>query len=240
MDALITELESRFSRITNQCYPLEWDENHITFSLMREMRETFTRRKVHYKGFTKIVEWFSYKNKSKRVESAVGDISLLVNIQFSTGESLKGVAFIEAKRDSDRDFFQSISLPQLERIHANAPYSQLLFYLHKSESLPLKFPDSGTWRSNMWASPINTALRKLQQVQTSDNMNTLRVSLPFSTFITARLFWGLDLDYREEARKLALEGLGNFTPPPFLGVINVHYEDQIPINEQLSDLWEVI
>jgi hypothetical protein len=98
MKELTDELEERFSKIIHKNHPFGWDENHITYSLMQEMRECFTKRQVTYKGFTKIVEWFSYKNKG-RTESAIGDISLLVNIQFSTGEQLRGVAFLEAKRD---------------------------------------------------------------------------------------------------------------------------------------------
>jgi hypothetical protein len=92
----------------------------------------------------------------------------------------------------------------------------------------------------MWASPTNTAIRKLKQLSPSRNQSILRVSLPFSMLITSRYFWGHDLDYREDAYKLALEGLGDFTPPQFLGVINVYYEGQQPFNVDIADRWEPI
>lgn len=239
MRTLVNELERRFSRITMDNYPLEWDENHITYTLMKEMRDAFSKRRIQYKNFSKIVEWFSYKNKGK-AESAFGDISLLVNIQFSTGERLRGVAFLEAKRDSASGNFGSISLAQLEKIHSNSPYSHLLLYLHKRQELPMKFPDEGTWESNIWASPVNTAIKKLEQLRPSDNLSTLRVALPFSMLITSRYFWGLDLDYREDSYKYALGGLGDSVPPSFLAVINVYYEGQVPDDIILNDTWEAI
>src|SRR6185437_1935407 len=122
MRELVEDLERRFTDITRGNYPLEWDENHITYSLMKEMRSVFTRRRVYYKNFSKYVEWLSYKNKGN-TEQAFGDIALLVNIQFSTGEQLRGVAFLEAKRDCEKGNFESIRLDQLNRIHGNAPYA---------------------------------------------------------------------------------------------------------------------
>ncbi len=121
-------MEKIFLRVTKDCYPYEWDENHISYSLMKELREIFTQRKVKYKGFTKIIDWFSFKNKGK-VEMNFGDISLFVNIQFSTGEVLRGVAFLEAKRDSGSKNFESISISQMERIVKQAPYAHMLYYL---------------------------------------------------------------------------------------------------------------
>ncbi|WPQ61265.1 hypothetical protein SIO70_23180 [Chitinophaga sancti] len=239
MQRLISELEETFTNVTQGNYPLEWDENHITYSLMKAMRSMFQKRQVRYKGFTKTVEWFSYKNKGKS-ESIAGDISLIVNIQFSSGEKLRGVAFLEAKRDSSNDNFESMSVDQLERIHAKIPYSHLLLYLHKTQEWPLKFPDESTWRSNMWASPSNTAIQMLKQVSKSDNWRTLRVSLPFSMLITSRYFWGHDLDYREDSYRLALEGLDGIAAPQFLGVINVYYEGQTPDDTRVSDNWELI
>jgi hypothetical protein len=239
MRQLVMDLERVFADVTAGNYPLEWDEDHITFSLMREMRKIFDFRQVRYDGFEKIVHWLSYKNKG-RAESVYGDISLLLNIQFSSGERLSGVAFLEAKRDYDRGNFEGIRVPQLERIVRNAPYAHLLLYTHTAANLPLKFPDDGSWLSHIWASPINTALPKLRQLNPVENDSVLRVSLPFSMLLTSRFFWGLDLDYRQESMQLALEGLPNQPPPQYLAVINVFYNRQAPINVALSENWEQI
>ena len=75
MRKLVKDLKSVFAGITAGNYPGEWDEDHITFSLMREMRTLFDFRRIKYKGFEKIVHWQSYKNKG-RTETLFGDISL--------------------------------------------------------------------------------------------------------------------------------------------------------------------
>lgn len=92
----------------------------------------------------------------------------------------------------------------------------------------------------MWVSPSNTVIQKLPQIRPIDNWKVLRIALPLSMQITSRYFWGHDLDYREDAFKLAMEGLGNFTPPQFLGIINVYYEGQAPVIVDVPDTWEEI
>jgi len=51
---------------------------------------------------------------------------------------------------------------------------------------------------------------------------------------------GHDLDYREDAFKMALEGMGDFPAPSFLGVIDVYYEGQGPIIGAMPVNWEPI
>jgi hypothetical protein len=239
MNELIPELEEIFTSVTAGNYPMEWDENHVTFSLMREMRALFPSRTIRYRGFEKTVSWISYKNKGK-TETRYGDISLLINIQFTSGEKLTGVAFLEAKRDSDRGNFDEIRVPQLERIVQNAPYAHLLLYAHSAESLPIKFPDDSDWKSHIWASPVNTALPKLRQCEHAENAKILRVCLPFSMLLTSRFFWGLDLDYRKESIELAINGLPNLPAPQYLGIVNIFYRGQAAVEVALPDNWEQI
>jgi hypothetical protein len=237
--SLVRDLERTFASITAGSYPTEWDENHISYSLMKEMRSLLGFRRIKYDGFEKIVHWLSYKSKGT-IETRFGDICLLVNIQFSTGEVLRGVAFLEAKRDNNRGKFEEITMPQLERIFQSAPYAHLLLYVHYAQTLPLKFPDDASWRSHIWASPLNTALLKLRQLRPVDNDNVLRVSLPFSMLLTSRFFWGLDLDYRADAFQTALGGFPGLGSPQYLGIVNVFYDGQAPVNISLSDNWEEI
>jgi hypothetical protein len=239
MRRLVEDLERAFVGITAGSYPGEWDEDHITYSLMRELRSLFDLRRIKYNGFEKIVHWLSYKNKG-RTETQFGDISLIINIQFSSGERLAGVAFLEAKRDNARGNFEEIRIPQLERIVEHSPYAHLLLYVHQSQNLPLKFPDDTYWPSHIWASPINTALPKIRQLRPTDNKTVLRVSLPFSMLLTSRFFWGLDLDYREESFQIALAGSPDRRSPQYLGIINVFYDGQAPVGIALSDNWEQI
>jgi len=133
-----------------------------------------------------------------------------------------------------------MDLPQLDRIYANMPYAHLLLYTYREYDLPLKFPNDREWKSHLWVSPLNTARRLLKQVRPNDNSKVLRTSLPFTMFLTSRIFWGHDLDYREELYKHIVDGNSKLIDPTFLGVVNVYYEKQRPIAVSLADKWEEI
>jgi hypothetical protein len=238
MRQTVRTLEDSFTSICQNSYPLEWDENHISFQLMQHLRKVFSNRIINFNGWSKIVNWQSFKNRGKQ-ETNYGDIALIVNVQFSSGETLKGVVNIEAKRDFNSGNFESMDLPQLNRILINTPYSHLLLYTHKGHDLQQKFPDEKTWKSNIWISPINTAKQLLTQTST-DNWKVLRTSFPFTMFLTSRIFWGLDLDFRDNVIDDIESGLNNIINPSFLGIVNVYYENQRPVEITLSDLWEQI
>lgn len=237
MKQTVEFLENILTDICQNSYPHEWDENHISFQLMKKLRELFSNRVIHFSNWSKIVDWQSYKNRG-RPETRYGDITLLVNIQFSSGEILKGVACLEAKRDFNSGDFESLNTTQLDRILDNAPYSHLLLYTHKQQVCQLKFPDESTWTSHMWVSPINTATQLLTQTRI-DNWKVLRTCFPFSSFLTSRIFWGHDLHFRQELYDDIVNGLQKVAPK-YLGIVNVYYDGQRPVEVGLSDLWEEI
>jgi len=197
MRRTVNKLESIISELCNSSYPYEWDENHISFLLMKELRKLFSHRTISFNSWSKIVDWRSFKNRGKQ-ETNYGDIALIVTIQFSSGECLKGVVNIEAKRAYNSGNFESVDLVQLNRILENLPYSHLLLYNHKRQKFQQKFPDESTWKSHLWISPINTARQILIQTKSKDNWKVLRTSFPFTMFLTSRIFWGFDLDFRDE------------------------------------------
>lgn len=239
MRRTVNTLESSFSEICENAYPHEWDENHLSFLLMRRLREIFSERVIHFNNWSKIVDWKSFKNRGKQ-ETKYGDIALLVHVQFSTGEYLKGVANIEAKRSFNTGNFESVDLSQLDRLLLNLPYVHLLLYNHQRMELQLKFPDEHTWKSNLWISPINTANQIFRQMSLSENAKILRTSFPFTMFLTSRIFWGFDLDFRDEVYKDIVEGINRIVNPSYLGIVNVYYDHQRPIEIRLSELWEAI
>lgn len=182
MRRTVDHLESTFSRICSDSYPLEWDENHISFLLMKELRNLFSNRVIRFSNWSKIVNWQSFKNRGRQ-EVQYGDIALLVNVQFSSGELLKGVATIEAKRSFASGNFESLNdHKQLASFVQNAPYSHLLLYNHQKEEWQLKFPDESKWKSHLWISPGNTAVEHLKQLTKNDNQKILRTSFPSRCF----------------------------------------------------------
>jgi hypothetical protein len=235
----VNRLESIFSEICNDSFPEEWDENHLSFLLMKKLREIFSRRTIHFTNWSKIVDWRSFKNRGKQ-ETNYGDIALLVHVRFSSGEYLKGVANIEAKRSFNSGSFESVDLIQLGRLLGNLPYSHLLLYNHERTELQLKFPDEQTWKSHLWISPINTANQIFRQISLNDNWKVLRTSFPFTMFLTSRIFWGFDLDFRDELYQDIVQGINRLVNPSYLGIVNVYYDGQSPIDIRLSDLWEKI
>jgi hypothetical protein len=238
MEQTINKIEKTIASICINSHPREWDENFISFRLMQELRQIFNKKVMKIADFSKLVNWESYKNKGKQ-ETHYGDIALLVTIQFSSGETLKGVACLEAKRNYNSGNFEAITIEQLERIANNMPYSHLLLYNFPDISLPLKFQVPNTWKSYMWVAPINTAKQLLKQTG-SENWKVLRTSFPFTMFLTSRIFWGLDLDYREEVIKDIEEGLNNIINPSFLGVVNIYYPNQDIVQPPISNKWEKI
>lgn len=235
MEEFIYEVENIIEETIESCIPHDWDEDFITRRLLSEFRNKLSKSEIHYPNFTKYVYWKSYKNTGK-LEQNFGDIALLINVQFITGEVLKGVCFLEAKKQYDSGKFDAIDLKQLNRIKEKAPNSQLLLYSKKKDRYPSKLLCC-EYFSYLRATPINTAQEFLPQLNPKNDLSLLRITQPFSYLLVSRFFWGLDLEYGEEAIKLALIGRDDFSPPKYLSIIDVYYEGQSPIQQEVSDLW---
>lgn len=238
---LVKKLEAIFASLTEGNYPHEWDENFISYSLMKELRSVLKQRRVKFRDFTKTIDCRSYKNKGV-IESTHGDIALLVHIQFSTGHILQGVAFLEAKREYESGKFDSIDFDQLARIHSNTPHSQLLLYLHHSARRPCIFPEGGYWQSHIWTSPLNTVNFLLPQLSTAQRKLAMLVTFPFTLFLTTRILWGHDLDHRQDVYQKTIVGLGidDRPPPAYLGILNIYYNGQSPVEIIVGENWEAI
>lgn len=239
MRQTVRNLESIFSEMCDNSFPNEWDENHVSFLLMKELRRLFSKRIISFNSWSKIVDWRSFKNRGKQ-ESNYGDIALIVTVQFSSCEVLRGVASIEAKRSFDFGNFESLSVEQLSRIVSNMPYSHIILYHHQIQELQQKFPDESTWKSHLWISPINTARELLSHTSKGDNWKLLRISFPFTMFLTSRIFWGLDLDFRDEILNDILSGENKIINLSFLGIVNIYHDHQKPTIIDLSDAWDEI
>jgi hypothetical protein len=79
-----------------------------------------------------------------------------------------------------------------------------------------------------------------RRVRRSDNLKILRTSFPFSMFLTSRIFWGHDLDFRGNIYNDIAAGNSRLIDPDYLGVINIYYEDQRPVTVSLADIWQEI
>ncbi len=237
---LVYEIETIIKEIVQTTVSRSWDENHISYTLMERMQCLFNNKKVDFPGWSKVVNWESFKNSGIQ-ETKYGDIALLVNIQFSDGAILKGVACLEAKRSYENNNFQALHSMQITNINNEAPHSQLLLYTHYNPRIPLKFPRTIDWDSYMWVTSTNAAKQLLPQLG-NENKRMLRISFPFSMFLMSRILWGQDLDYRSNIYDDIQKGISkkDIFRPAFLGVVNVYYDRQQPIQTNVSDIWNRI
>ena len=123
-------------------YPLEWDENYVSFLSMKRFCKLFKNKNLFNK-LLKMVDWRSFKNWGAQ-ERNCGDIALIVTIQFSTGEDLRSVAFLEAKCDFQSRNFESMEMAQLQQLPENLPYAHLLPL--KTDLAGCKFTKGSTYR----------------------------------------------------------------------------------------------
>ncbi len=131
-------------------YPRDWDEDFITRSLLKSLRQTFGPRTLicldrldyylsryphiplpfWWRGMTDEirVEWDAYKMTGAN-ESKFGDVAILVSAKYPDGDKVDGVAFLEAKkRYKSSHNFQAINFDQLARINSHAPRASVLLY----------------------------------------------------------------------------------------------------------------
>ncbi len=237
MENLVQELEYLVNKTCIKEYSEgRWNEDHISYLLVKGLQTILDGNEINYNHFKKKVSFKAYKQDGT-MEEENGDIALLVNIRFSSGETLRGVAFLEAKRLYNSGHFDSIRVDQLENIRDNAPYSQLLQYYPCPNQFMVRFPDVTWFRSCMWVSPIQTACEMLRQMPVSRNESVIKVSLPLSQFIVGRILWGKDLDYRKNIYDEVLNAISEKIKPKFLCIVDTYYPNQQKLETIVGDRW---
>lgn len=186
---------------------LRWDENYIT-------AELFARITTRLNGSLisdlddKVVFLTPFK-LGLSSEKKFGDIAIIVNIDYGDGDSIEGVAFLEAKKKykASRNF-DALKWEQLNRIYNNAPHSQLLLYdfrdISEFASTGLVSKKSGNATNPMIQLPVTkfvtVPLTKAIQVK-KKNDRLYKLSLPLSYQIGYRYMNGFDLDFQHDILK---------------------------------------
>lgn len=221
----------------------EWNEDFITFNLLRDLRKELNGIQLISKDSKSSINWQAYKLKGT-YENNFGDIALVVNINYKDGTGIHGVAFLEAKKcDWMKTTFSAMKRPQAIQILKNAPRSQYLLYDYRditnflSSSLYLeelsnfyyrkgiRFPFAAVTRAV--CVPINLA------VATGDKDTLLyRHGIPLSQMLSNRYFQGLDLEFDENSKKIATGFLSKFGLPKFVVQIDI-LESGVEAREQI-------
>jgi hypothetical protein len=210
-------------------HPHPWREDFITESLLQTLRDQFHRTDIEGYKEELTTHWSAYKYNGS-AEQKYGDIGILVKVNRRDGQSLEGVAFLEAKRRAkNKDTFDAMREQQLQTIERNAPQSMLLLYDYDlittystnqiSSSLPFTALLQGMpMVSGTYAvvTPISTALA----LGTKD-ITLYRWAVPVSHQLCFRYVHGLDLEFSREAINTAKGFADKEGMPSYLLVLHV-------------------
>ena len=58
---LISSFEENIGPVISDCFPYEWDEDHITFSLLKNLRKDFNRMQYFGWDQKENIDWSAYK-----------------------------------------------------------------------------------------------------------------------------------------------------------------------------------
>ncbi|MEW6077587.1 MAG: hypothetical protein AB1724_07240 [Thermodesulfobacteriota bacterium] len=142
---LVNILEKIFCDNIRDNFPESYDEDHITYCILSEIRNKLAYIEVDSDLGRISLAWRPWKLKG-RFENNFGDIAVLVNIQDNDGLKIEGVGFLEAKkRYKDSGLFDAVKEDQLKRIYNKAPHAMMLLYdfrLIEDTTVRLKFHES--------------------------------------------------------------------------------------------------
>jgi hypothetical protein len=183
----------------------EWDENHISFLMVRAVRlaleetSTFQPRYSDYQDNTFHIQAQAYK-VSGDFERTHGDIVMAIT-HVMDGRPLTGLGFYEAKAAGLDGNYPAFKMRQLRRLTSSTPRLSLLLYERSKmwvsdDDFPLMHQDtySGVGGSRVRVLGGNLASR-------FSNLHSDFVSLYAQSFghhFVARYLSGRDLDYSRE------------------------------------------
>jgi hypothetical protein len=182
------------------------------------------------------IEWTAFKLSGKKVESKFGDIALLTKLNYQDGDTLEGVAFLEAKkRNRNKTTFGAIRTNQLKRIRKNAPSSVALLYDYTDIT---DFADTGIFKNTrQWlirkpcTCSVIVPIRTVLHVGKKD-MSLYKFSIPFSYQLLFRYFQGFDLEFGEMPINAA-KGYysAKFGAPTYLVIVSVGFGKAEPVTD---------
>ena len=223
----VSEIEDILLEHVKNNYPVDWDENFITRSLLKEIRHRLGSVFVADLQHRTRIDWVPYK-LSGTPENKFGDIAILVNIRYQDGDGIEGVAFLEAKKRNQKETeFGAIKTEQLENILKNAPSSMMLLYDYDDitqfvDFIPSKGPWLRGWKYKPCTCAVTVPLTLVSNTRKRD-MTLYKFSLPFSYQLVFRYFQGLDLEFQKNPIQIAKGYASDKGLPTYLVAVSVAY-----------------
>ena len=200
------------------CYPDDWsEENFITRTWLKALRDNFARRRLDYAWGSCL---FDCQKLTGAHEKSHGDIGILVRLTSSSGESVLGLASMEAKRSYEDESFENkylqLDIDQLKREGARTLHHRLLLYSHSP--IP-KFSQLRETSAVVLPSELGIVFHQ-------DTLALESVGIRLSTQI-ARYLQGWDLDFSKDTVSKVLYGDRRFS---FLMKAHVALGQDIPLS----------
>ena len=201
-------IEELINELVKESVVLNWDEDYLTRKLLSQLKQKLNGSLIS--DLENRVVFLTPFKLTKPVEKKFGDIAIIVNIEYGDGDSVEGIAFLEAKKKyKESRNFDALKWEQLERIYDNAPHSQILLYdfrdISEFVSTGLVSKKNATASSPMAQLPVTkfvtVPINKAIQVR-QKNERLYKLSLPLSYQLGYRYMNGFDLDFKNE--KLAV------------------------------------
>jgi hypothetical protein len=235
-------LEQAIAEAVRDCFPFEWEENHITFSITKAL---FKKNQiVSLEGLDRPFKiLWDVRKLRKPAETDFGDVAVIVRLTTWAGEILEGVGLLEAKRrDARKNTFSAAKLRQLRQISSKAPSARLMLYDYDNvsscmDNSPIQFDDHFYRRrygsvqpyTHCVCLPVGIAI---QQGKFTTDLH--KFGVPLSYQLVGRYFRGFDLELDPNtvaavkgnalknggARTLLLVGVSTSTAEPTLPDIN--------------------
>jgi len=228
-------IESILNLRVKRSYPRYWSEDTITLNILRDFETLLHNFKITgpFEQGMKI-EWQAFKFSGKP-ERTFGDVAILAHVTYNDGDSVEGVAFLEAKkRYRNQTKFEAVNKSQMKRIHNHARSAMALLYDYEDitsfANINL-FPTSTRQFSGLVWKPTTCAvtvpIKTMLATEKSDT-SIYKFSVPFSYQLLFRYFQAFDLEFRETPIKIAKGFASKLGCPKYLAVVSVGMEDAQP------------
>lgn len=240
-------IEELINELVEESKVFSWQEDTITLKFLSQLRQRLNGSLISDME-SRIVFLSPFKLR-KANEKYYGDIGIIVEIEYGDGDKIEGIAFLEAKRKfkASRNY-ESLKWEQLERIHSNAPHSQLLLYdfrdISEFASTGLVSKKNATSSNPMVQLPVTKfvtiPINKAIQVK-KKNESLYKLSLPISYQLGYRYMNGFDLDFTHDVLlKIKKDFEGNFIGldeqvPKFLIWIKIVPEKSVKESKSSTD-----
>lgn len=236
------QVEQSIVSAIRDCHPFNWDENHISFSLVQTL---FNRnRTTNLEGLDRPFRILWDVRKIRRPEETdFGDIAVMVKLTTWANEVLEGVGLLEAKRrDLGKSSFSSATVGQLRHILKKAPSARLMLYDYDNvsscmDNWSIQFEDHYYRRRFGLVHPFTHCVCvpagvALQQSKVTTELH--KFGVPLSYQLVGRYFRGFDLELDPKtvnavkgnalkhggARTIILVGVSTGTAEPSLPEVN--------------------